>query len=98
MQRTNAPLDEVLDIAHARLMCQRGVARALRVGAGLRPQRCRQSRECASEASVSRWETQKRGPSKPEVAAELGQALPKSLCPVTIDAPKPLADVSSESR
>ena len=72
MQRTNAPLDEVLDIAHARLMCQRGVARALRVGAGLRLSDVARAVR-ASEASVSRWETQKRGPSKPEVAAELGR-------------------------
>ena len=72
MQRTNAPLDEVLDIAHARLMCQRGVARALRVGAGLSLSDVARA-VSVSEASVSRWETQKRGPSTPEVAAELGR-------------------------
>ena len=72
MIRPNYPLDEVLDIAHARLMCQRGLARALRVGAGLRLSDVARAVK-VSEASVSRWERENRGPSNPEVAAELGR-------------------------
>ena len=72
MTHTEPPADDVLDIAHARLMCQRGVARALRVGAGLRLSDIARAVN-VSEASVSRWETKKRGPSNPEVAVALGR-------------------------
>ena len=72
MTAPTKPLDDVLDVAHARLMCQRGVARALRLGAGLRLSDVARAVN-TSEASVSRWEREKRGPSNPTVAAALGR-------------------------
>ena len=60
------------DIAYARRICTQGLARALRVGAKLSLANVAEAVD-ASEASVSRWEREKRGPSNPQVAANLGR-------------------------
>ena len=77
MTDTPTPLEEALDVSHARLICERGLARALRIGAGLRLSDVARA-VGVSEASVSRWETKRRGPTDPEVARALGR-LYKSL-------------------
>ena len=64
--------DDPLDIAYGRKVCTKGLARMLRLSAGL------SLRDIAnavgtSEASVSRWERERRGPANARIAAALGR-------------------------
>ena len=65
-------LRQALDIAHSRRICTQGMARTLRLAAGL-SLRDVANAAGVSEASVSRWEREHRGPSNPRAAEALGQ-------------------------